>query len=144
MRLLDSTLALCAPGFGLGRRWMREALEDLGIDVPLCDGCVTELVKDADAATRQRLTHASEVSGYLGLLRRELGLRADFVRLWTLSDEPVDPRNDALAPLVRIARKYALPRPWKLSDPVAAPSLRRYPSYRRWASGGDCEALGRS
>jgi hypothetical protein len=143
MKLLDSTLALCAPGFGLGKRWMREALEDLGIEIPLCDGCVTELVREADAATRQRLAHATELSGYLGLLRRELGLRADFVRLWTLSDEPVDPLNDALAPLVRIARKYALPRPWKLSDPVAAPSARRYPSYRRWASGGDGGALGR-
>ena len=32
-------------------------------------------------------------------------------------------------PLVRIARKFALPRGWRLLDPVAAPSRHPTPTY---------------
>ena len=57
-----------------------------------------------------------------------------FVQLWTGTDEKV-PSEDARAQaFVRIARKYALPRPWKLSDPVAVESHRLRPSNWKWAT----------
>lgn len=136
MRIIDSTLHLCVPGLGVGRRWMRERLGELGVRVPLCEGCIQELVKDAEAATwRQLLASAGELR-YLEVLREEILTRAEFIRRWTGSDEQIDAKADGgLGTLVRIARNYALPRPWKLSEPVAAECTRRAPTYWRWASG---------
>ena len=135
MRLLDSTLHRCIPGLGIGRRWLREQLGELGVRILLCEGCVQELVKDAETATWGRLLASAGELRYLEVLREEIDARAEFVRRWTASDEHIDKKTDSLADLVRIARKYALPRPWKLTDPVAADCTRRAPSYLRWASG---------
>jgi len=139
MRLIDATIRLCAPG--LGRRWLKEQLTELGVKIPLSEGCLQDLVDDADAATWRRLSAACETGGYLSCLREELAARAEFVRCWTGCDERIESGDERFAILVRIARNYALPRPWKLTEPVARACARRAPSYWKWASGSVGMAL---
>lgn len=134
MRIIDSTLHLCMPGLGIGRRWLRERLGELDVRIPLCEGCIQELVNDAEAATWRRLLASAGELRYLEVLREEIIARAEFIQRWTGSDERIDGNSDSLATLVRIARNYALPRPWRLTEPVAAECTRRAPSYWRWAS----------
>jgi hypothetical protein len=68
-------------------------------------------------------------------------VQANWVRRWTATDEKV-PADDPVAQgFVRIARKYALPRPWKLSDPVAVEVARLRPSWG-WAAGFSPQAAG--
>jgi hypothetical protein len=134
VRLIDSTIRLCAPTLGVGRRWLKELLGELGVKIRVSEGCLQDLVNDADAATRCRLSASAERQSYLSCLREELASRAEFVRRWTFSDERIDSSDLRFETLVRIARNYALPRPWKLSDPVATTSERRQPYYWRWAS----------
>lgn len=136
MRLIDSTLHRCVPGLGIGRRWLRERLGELDVRIPLCEGCVQELVNEAEAATWRRLVASTAGVRYLEVLREEILVRAEFVRRWTSSDERIEPK-EGLAALVTIARNYALPRPWKVTEPVAAESRRRAPTYWRWASGAE-------
>ncbi len=136
MRLIDSTIRRCVPGVWVGRRWLKERLSELGVRIPLSEGCLNELVNDAEAATRRRLSAAGGGRRYLDILREEIVARAEFVHRWTCTDDRIDPDAADMGPLVRIARNYALPRPWKLSEPVAALSTRRAPSYWRWASDG--------
>jgi hypothetical protein len=136
MRLIDSTLRRCVPGLGVGRRWLKERLAELGVQVRLSEGCVQELVNDAAEATWQCLSATQGGRRYLDVLRAEINARAQFIRLWTTSDERIDAHDEKLANLVRIARNYALPRPWKVPEPVAAQYTRRVPSYWRWASDG--------
>jgi hypothetical protein len=130
MRLIDSTMRLCVPGLGMGRRWLREHLEEFGVKVPLCEGCLDELAQDAEEATRRLLSMRPE-QGYLAVLRGELIARAEFVRVWTATDTSATTVGQGKESLVRIARKYALPRPWRLSDPVAQDARPR-PSYWQW------------
>jgi len=135
VRLIDSTLRRCLPGLGVGKRWLREQLVELQVKIPLSDGCLQELASDAEAATWQRFAaHLAPADGYLTCLRREIERRAHLVHFWTTTDEPVDEDGDAAGAFVRIARRYALPRPWKLTEPVAALCARPRPSYWRWAS----------
>jgi len=137
MRIIDSTLHRCVPGLGIGRRWLRERLGELDVRIPLCEGCIQELANDAEAATWRRLLASAGGLRYLDALREEIIARAEFVHRWTASDERIDPEADGFATLVRIARKYALPRPWKLTEPVAAECKRSAPSYWHWASGAE-------
>jgi hypothetical protein len=67
-------------------------------------------------------------------LRDQILTRAEFLRIWTLSDDRIDTDGPYTEELVRLARKYALPRPWRLSEPVASESLRRTPTYGYWAN----------
>ncbi|MGH8261314.1 MAG: hypothetical protein ACREUG_16660 [Steroidobacteraceae bacterium] len=134
MRIIDFTIRRCAPGFGVGRRWLKECLTELQVRIFLTEGCLQELVHDADVATWQRLASAGSGRRYLDCLREEITARAEFIHRWTASDEPMDAHDEGLGALVRIARNYALPRPWKVSEPVAAQCARRTPSYWRWAS----------
>jgi hypothetical protein len=70
----------------------------------------------------------------LSELRQQLRAQATFVQRWTGTDDKI-PADDANAQaFVRIARKYALPRPWKLSDPVAVESRRVRPQNWKWAT----------
>jgi hypothetical protein len=143
--MIDSTLHRCLPGLGVGKRWLRERLGDMHVKIPLCDGCLQELVTDAEQSSWRLLAADRDAdAGYLQYLRSELELRARLVHQWTTSDEPLDLSTDAARAFVRIARKYALPRPWKLTDPVAALCARPRPSYWRWASEGSSLDAARS
>jgi hypothetical protein len=134
MRLIDSTIRRCAPRLGVGRRWLREQLAELGVRIHLSEGCLQDLVSDADAASCRRVSAAAEGQGYLSCLREELLTRAEFICRWTSSDERINGDDDRLTTLVRIARNYALPRPWKVPEPVATAANRK-PSNWKWASG---------
>jgi len=134
MRLIDSTIRLCAPSLGVGRRWLREQLMQLGVKIHLSEGCLQDFAADADSASVRRVSAALEGQSYLSCLREELATRAEFIRRWTSSDERIDADDERFKILVRIARNYALPRPWKVSEPVATPCASRIPSYWKWAS----------
>lgn len=136
--IIDLTLRRCLPGLGVGRRWLKERLAELEVRIPLCEGCLHELVNDADGATWRKLAASGHALRYLDVLRQEIVARAEFIHRWTASDERFDVQADGVADLVRIARNYALPRPWKVSEPVAAEcTTRRAPSYLRWASAAE-------
>ena len=140
---IDLTLRRCVPSLGVDRRWLRERLDELDVRIPLCEGCVQELVNDADAATWRRLVGSGRGLRYLDVLREEIVARAEFIHRWTASDERIDANVEGLGTLVRIARNYALPRAWKVPEPVAAECTRRAPSYLRWASAAQTESAGR-
>jgi hypothetical protein len=78
-------------------------------------------------------------------LHRQLAVRARFVQRWTGSDETIAEQDEkSVQALVRIARKYALPRRWKLSEPVVVEYRRTRPSYWHWAGEVDTAALPQS
>lgn len=54
---------------------------------------------------------------YLECLQRQIDSRARFVQLWTGTDEKFD--RPEWEKLVALARRFALPRPWKLTEPTA-------------------------
>jgi len=141
MRMLDSTILLFQPG--LGKRLLKEQLHERNVKIPLSEGCLRELVGDAVVAAARRVAKTAGGARYVASLREQLALRAEFVRLWTASDEPIDTGDGERVALVRIARKYALPRPWKLSEPVASTCARPQLAYWKWAS-ADPDALAQS
>lgn len=130
MTWLNSGIRAFLLAQGTAARWLREELDSLKIRCRLTDGCIEELAREADEAAR-RATSAGASGSYAQLLREQLAVRADWVRRWTTTDEK-PPADDPVAQaFVRIARKYALPRPWKLSEPVAVEVKRLRPS-RIW------------
>jgi hypothetical protein len=140
MNLVDSTIRYAIPMLGVTVRWLKEELREHGVTVHLTEPCLRELAADAEAAVELKFADrradplAHERTGsYLEQLRAELAERAEFVRAWTQSDDAVETNSHFAEPLVRIARKFALPRAWRLSDPVAAPSRRPTPTYLYWA-----------
>lgn len=134
MKLLDSGIRVFTLAQGTDVRWLKEELGSLNVRTPLSEGCLEELAHDADHAAWQTAGAASGATSYLAELRRQLHAQATFVQRWTGTDEKI-PADDADAQeFVRIARKYALPRPWKLSDPVAVESRRLRPVNWKWAS----------
>lgn len=142
-RVIDVTLRRCVPGFGVDRRWLRERLAELDVRTHLGEGCLQELVNDADSAAWRRVAGTGCGLRYLDVLREEIIARAEFIHRWTASDDRIDPSVEGFTALVRIARKYALPRPWKVPEPVAAQCSRRTPSYWHWASGAESESTRR-
>jgi hypothetical protein len=137
MKGLDSMVRLMLLAQGTGLRWLREELEAANVRIRLTDGCLEEFVRTADAAA----TRSSERS-YVERFRQELALRANFIQRWTGSDEKMTLQDEeTLQELVRIARKYALPRRWKLSDPVVVEYRRKQPSYRQWTHDIDSDAI---
>jgi hypothetical protein len=136
MNVVDSTIRYAIPALGIATRWLKEELQARGVRTPLIEACLRELVTDAESGAK--LTgRATESVPYPASLRSELAARAEFLRLWTLSDDMIGPGSERL---VRIARKFALPRPWKVSDPVASECQRRVPTYLNWASAGGSPA----
>ena len=133
MKLVDCTIRYAIPALGIATRWLREELEARGVRVPLAEACLKELVTDAESDARLEACSAHASGPYAAFLRTQLAARAEFLRLWTLSDDRIEPGSERL---VRIARNFALPRPWKLSEPVASECPRRVPTYLNWASAG--------
>jgi hypothetical protein len=135
MTWLDSGIRAFLLAQGTAARWLREELESLQVGCRLTAGCIEELAREADNAARRAA--AGEGISYSQRLREQLILQANWVRRWTTTDEK-PPADDAVAQaFVRIARKYALPRPWKLSEPVAVEVARLRPS---WAWSADLRA----
>jgi hypothetical protein len=134
MKLLDSGIRVFTLAQGTGVRWLREELASLNVKTPLTDGCVEELVRHADSTAWQAVGAASGTSSYLSALRQQLRVQATLVQRWTGTDDKIPSEDASAQEFVRIARKYALPRPWKLSDPVAVESRRLRPSNWKWAT----------
>jgi hypothetical protein len=131
MKGLDSIVRWVVLTLGTGLRWLREELNTVHVSIPLTDGCLNELVRDADEVARRAGTNKGQ--SYVERFRHEIALRASFIQRWTGSDEKLSLRDEeSLQALVRIARKYALPRRWKLSEPVVVEYRRTRPSYWQW------------
>jgi hypothetical protein len=140
MKGLNSIVRVFVLAQGTGLRWLREELDAVHVNIPLTDGCLGELVRDADEAVRRSGTNKEQ--SYVERFRRELALRAAFIQRWTGSDENMSQQDEeSLQALVRIARKYALPRRWKLSEPVVVEYRRKRPSYWQWTNDIDADAV---
>jgi hypothetical protein len=127
-------------GQGTGVRWLREELSALQVSIPLTDGCLGEFVREADEAVKR--AGVTKERSYVEQLREELVVRANFIQRWTGSDEKLSLKDEeSLHALVSLAHKYALPRRWKLSEPVAVEYRRTRPSYFQWTNDIDSEAL---
>jgi len=99
-------------------RMLKEQLSAEGVSVWLSDGCIAELARSASAAAA-RTRQADEP--YESCLRREILTHARFIREWTRSDRKFD--RTQWSELVSLARKYALPRSWRLCESVASVRL---------------------
>ena len=140
MKGLDSIVRLVLLAQGTGLRWLREELDAAHVRIPLTDGCLSELVRDADDAARR--AGSDKERSYVEQLRKELVVRASFIQRWTGSDENMTLQDEeSLQALVRIARKYALPRRWKLSEPVVVEYRRMRPSDWHWTDDLDSDAV---
>ncbi len=97
-------------------------------------------MRNADQAASRSGTHLGR--SYVERFRKELAVRANFIQRWTGSDEKMTLQDEeTLQELVRIAREYALPRRWKLSDPVVVEYRRKRPSYLQWTDDIDSDAV---
>lgn len=131
MKGLDSIVRLMLQVQGTGLRWLREELDSAKVRIRLTDGCLEELARNADEAAQR--SGANSEQSYVERLRTELAARADFIQRWTGSDDQIVLQDEeTLQELVRIARTYALPRRWKLSEPVVVEYRRKRPSYFQW------------
>jgi hypothetical protein len=140
MTWLDSGIRVLLLAQGTAARWLREELNSRKVSIRLTDGCIEELAREADHAARRALAADGNAS-YVELLREQLIVQANWVRRWTTTDDK-PPADDPVAQaFVRIARKYALPRPWKLSEPAAVEVARVRP-YWAWAAGFRPQAAG--
>jgi hypothetical protein len=140
MKGLDSMVRLMLRAQGTGLRWLREELGAANVRIRLTDGCLEELVRNADWAASG--SGGNREQSYVERFRKELAVRADFIQRWTGSDEKLTLQDEeTLQELVRIARKYALPRRWKLSDPVVVEYRRKRPSYLQWTHDIDSDAV---
>lgn len=140
MTWLDSGIRVLLLAQGTAARWLREELVLLKIRIRLTDGCIEELAREADHAARRAASAATQGT-YAERLREQLGVQASWVRRWTDTDEKVSADDPVAQAFVRIARKYALPRPWRLSEPVAVAVVRLRPSWS-WAADFHPQALG--
>jgi hypothetical protein len=134
MKLLDSGIRVFTLAQGTGVRWLKEELGSLSVKTPLSEGCLEELVRDADSAAWQAVAAATGDTSYLAELRQQLREQATLVQRWTDTDDKILAAGASAQAFVRLARKYALPRPWKLSDPVAVESRHVRPLNWKWAT----------
>lgn len=133
MTWLNSGIRAFLLAQGTAARWLRDELDSLKVRILLTDGCIEELAREADQAARRAGIRGDSAS-YVALLRQHLIVQANWVRRWTTTDEKAPADDPVAQAFVRIARKYALPRPWKLSDPVAVEVTRPIPAWV-WATG---------
>jgi hypothetical protein len=115
MKLMDSAIDFLVPKFTNATRMLKEQLSADGVRVRLSAGCLAEFARIASAAAT-RTRRADEP--YASCLRREIVTRAQFIQEWTSSDKNFDQAE--WGELVAIARQYALPRSWRVSEPVAS------------------------
>jgi hypothetical protein len=134
MTLGDFALRYAASAFGVGVRWLREELSARGVSVRLTEACLREFAMDADAAARIETSVGDAHEPYARSLRRQLAARAEFLRAWTRSDDRLDDVDPSVQRLTSIARKYALPRAWTLSEPMVSVCRQPTPTYLYWAS----------
>jgi hypothetical protein len=140
MTWLNSGIRALLLAQGTAVRWLREDLDALKVRIPLTDGCIEELAREADQAARHAAAGGDRAS-YAELLREHIIVQAHWVRRWTTTDDKAPAEDPVAQAFVRIARKYALPRPWKLSDPVAVEVIRPVPAWA-WAAGFRPQAAG--
>ncbi|HEX3844112.1 MAG TPA: hypothetical protein VHV80_07120 [Steroidobacteraceae bacterium] len=140
MTWLNSGIRAFLLAQGTAARWLRDELDSLQVRILLTDGCIEELAREADQAARRPGTGGDGAS-YAELLRGHLIVQAHWVRRWTTTDEKAPADDPVAQSFVRIARKYALPRPWKLSEPVAVEVTRPVPAWL-WATGCRPQAAG--
>ena len=132
MTWLNSGIRVLLLAQGTAARWLREELQFLKVRIRLTEGCIEELARQADRAAR-RAAAAGERASYSQLLREQVVVQANWVRQWTATDETISGGDPVAQAFVRIARKYALPRPWKLSEPIAVEVERLRPAWT-WAA----------
>ena len=141
MTWLDSGIRVFLRAQGTATRWLREELNSLEVHIRLTEGCIEELAREADHVARcVSATDGGEAS-YADRLRAQLIVQANWVRRWTTTDEKVSADESGAQAFVRIARKYALPRPWKLSEPVAVAVVRVRPAWA-WTADLQPQAAG--
>ena len=119
MKLLDSAIDFFVPKLTSATRMLKEQLSAEGVSVRVSAGCLAEFARIASAAAA-RTRQADEPYG--ACLHREIVTPSRFIREWTSSDKKFD--QTEWGEFVSIARKYALPRPWTVSEAVA--SVRAY------------------
>jgi len=135
MNWFESGIRAIVLSQGAGARWLRDELDALKVKIPLSDGFLGALVREADRAALQIRASSWPRRSYRALLREQLMVQAALVQRWTCSDEKLDSDEQIGRAFVRNARRYALPRPWKLSEPVAVESRHLRPPAWRWATG---------
>jgi hypothetical protein len=107
MNVLDRTLTHAIPRLAI--YWLRKELAAREVCVRLTDSCLREFVHDAEAGAWTQATGSAEAS-YLTYLRNEVAVRAEFLRVWTSSDDSIEIENEDCERFVKLARKYALPQ----------------------------------
>ena len=112
---------------------LKEELESRRVDVRMTAAGLREFAMDAEAAAKSAASTLQAHLPYARRLHEEISARADFLRTWTLSDDRIN--ADALSQrLAGMARKYALPRAWRVPESVPVPARNPTPTYLRWAS----------
>ena len=112
MHLLDSLRAFLNPTRRRGGHFLRDRLAALQVSVPVPSGCLDAFVRHAHtAASKDR----SASDPYAERFFRQLEGCALFIHWWTAGD-PTSSRPDWEA-FVVLARRYSLPRAWRVSDP---------------------------
>ena len=115
MKLLDTAIDVFARTFTDAAHVLKEQLVEQGVRVWVSPGCLKEFAGVASSAA-VRTRQAGE--SYRSSLRREMRARTQFIQEWTGSDRKFEPPQ--ADELVAIARKYALPRPWRATQPGAS------------------------
>jgi len=115
MKLLDTAIDVFARTFTDAAHLLKEQLVAQGVRVWVSPGCLEEFAAVASSAA-VRTRQAGE--SYRSSLRREMQARSQFIQEWTGSDKKFEPAQ--VDELVAIARKYALPRPWRVTQLVAS------------------------
>ena len=115
MKLLASAIDAISSRFTDTARVLEKQLVARDVRVWLSQGCLAEFAAVARAAAA-RTRQADESFG--SSLRREMATRAQFIQEWTGSDRKFEPPQ--AGELVAIARKYALPRAWRVAEPGAS------------------------
>ncbi|HEY8506706.1 MAG TPA: hypothetical protein VIL32_00030 [Steroidobacteraceae bacterium] len=129
---LASNLRYKLPHTGRGMRWLKEELRARRVTVTITESAMREFVEDAESAASAQGWNPPEP--YASRLRKAIAARAEFLHMWTMSDNKIDTTDATQARLTGLARKYALPRGWLVSEPMVIEYPRRGPVYARWAS----------